>query len=428
MGRAGVAQEPLVQRLVGGQVLVGGGYPLIEDFAVHGILGDAYAQADAVAHSPQVLRVPVVVVVDVRLNLWVSGLEGQLALSHGQLKAGVHADVVGVVVDFHLCRTVLAGHQHGLELHIVAQRRVCGGVAHSNLGHRSLHVGSFALRPVQHRRRWVVAQVLAHALSIMHHADTETLQVLRGADAGEHQQLRRCHRAGTEDDLIALDGERLAAAFGLHSHRFLAVEQDPVGGHAATNCQVQAVSCRVQIVEGVAHPHALNGVAGPGRHAGRFRVVLVLVDRVALSNAGLLEGRGVGHPFGAGIAANGDRAVVAVNVASPKIEVSLHLVEVGQALGKAPLVVAPLGPAVIVLGNATQQHLAVDGAGAAGGPAPGNLQVGHFVGHVAPVGPAVGPIRRQEHVVAQLDIVGQMVDRRIVRTGLEQQHRYIRIL
>ena len=121
----------------------------------------------------------------------------------------------------------------------------------------------------------------------------------------------------------------------------------------------------VEVVEGVAHADAVDGVAGARRHAGGLRVVLVLLDGVALGDAGLLEGDGVGQPFRAGIAPDRNRAVVAVEVASAEVQVRLHLVEVGQAASEAPLVVAPRGPAVVVLGNATQQHLTVDGAGAA---------------------------------------------------------------
>ena len=90
--------------------------------------------------------------------------------------------------------TVLAGHEHGRELHVVFQRAARHLVAQAHLDHRSLHVGLVALRLVDGGGRWMVAQVLAHAGGIMHHADAQALQVVLGADAGEHQDLRAMPR------------------------------------------------------------------------------------------------------------------------------------------------------------------------------------------------------------------------------------------
>ena len=267
------------------------------------------------------------------LDVRVGGLEGQLSLSHRELEAGVHSDVVAVVVDFDLGRAVLAGHQHRLELHVVAQGGVGGGVAHTDLGHRGLHVGPLAGRPVQHRSRRVVPQVLAHSRRVMHHIDAKALQVVGRPDTGEHQQLGRRHGAAANDDLVTLDREHLAAALGFHPDGPLALEQHPVSGDASPDGEVEAVAGGVQVVQGVAHAHAVDGVAGAGRHSGGIGVVLVFVDGVALGHAGLLEGDCVGQPFRAGVAPHRDGPVVAVEVAAAEVEVGLHLVEIGQTAG-----------------------------------------------------------------------------------------------
>ena len=88
--------------------------------------------------------------------------------------------------------------------------------------------------------------------------------------------------------------------------------------------------------------------------------------------AGLLEGQGVGHPLAAGRAAHRHRSGGAVKVVAPEVQVRLQLVEIGQHPGIAPLVIAPLGPPVVIVGDAPVHHLPVHRAGAAGGLAPGD--------------------------------------------------------
>ena len=43
----------------------------------------------------------------------------------------------------------------------------------------------------------------------------DVAQVVGGADAGEHEQLRGCDGAGGQDDLVAVDDEGLAVALDL---------------------------------------------------------------------------------------------------------------------------------------------------------------------------------------------------------------------
>ena len=81
--------------------------------------------------------------------------------------------------------------------------------------------------------------------------------------------------------------------------------------------------------------------------------------------------------------------------------VRLHHIEVGHQLLEAPLVVSPLRPTVVVLGNAADKGLPVDGAGPAGHLAPGNLDLGLIgaPGRVLPV------------VVAVPDTLGRLCSR-----------------
>jgi hypothetical protein len=52
----------------------------------------------------------------------------------------------------------------------------------------------------------VVLQVLADAGQVVHDVDAERLEVVRVADAGELQQLRRVDRAAAQDHLAGGDG------------------------------------------------------------------------------------------------------------------------------------------------------------------------------------------------------------------------------
>ena len=66
----------------------------------------------------------------------------------------------------------------------------------------------------------VVLQILADAGQIHEDVDPVCLQMVRGADAGDHQQARGVHGARTQHDLLA--GRRPPSLAGLeviHSHR-----------------------------------------------------------------------------------------------------------------------------------------------------------------------------------------------------------------
>ena len=128
----------------------------------------------------------------------------------------------------------------------------------------------------------------------------------------------------------------------------------------------------------------------------------------------------MGQPFVGAVAAHGDGAVGAVPVVV-EVVVVFHPAEEGEDAGVAPFVVAPFGPAVVVFRDAAVEYLAVDGGGAAGGLAAGDDQVGLLRRYPGAVGPAVGAVGGEEDVVAQLEVVGQVVEVGVVRAGFQQQ-------
>ena len=111
-----------------------------------------------------------------------------------------------------------------------------------------------------------------------------------------------------------------------------------------------------------------------------------------------------------------------------KIQVGFHLAEVGQDLHEGPLVIAPGGPVVVVLRDTAVEPLPINGAGAPGRLATRDLQRRLLRRDGGDIVPAMGPIGRQPHIVAQHEVIGEMLEVRVIRSGLEEAHRPARIL
>ena len=245
------------------------------------------------------------------------------------------------------------------------------------------------------------------------------------ADAGQQQDVGRADGAGGQDNLLALDGEGLAAALHLDAHGLLALEDDAAGDAVGPDGQVQAVSGRVEIAQGGAPADAIGVVEGYRADAAGLGVVVVGDFGEPLVAAGLEEGGLVGQQFLALEASGDDGAVGVVEVIAGEVGVGLDAPQEGQQLDEAPLVVAHLGPGVVVLRYSAQEHLAVDGAGAAGDLAAGHHHGWGGVGGLAPELPVV--VAGHDvggGGVAELDLVGKLLEIRVVAAGLQQQHRY----
>ena len=255
--------------------------------------------------------------------------------------------------------------------------------------------------------------------------DAELVQRGRRADAREHQYLGRRDGPGAEDDFLALDGERLAAALHLGADGLLAVEQHAVDNDVGLDRQVQAVAGSAEEGQRRAHAHAVGVVHRDGADAARLRVVHVRVVGESGGTGGVVERLLRRQPGLAGKAAHRNEAVVVVEVVGPKVHVGFQLAQVGQDAGEAPLVVAQGGPGVVVLRHAAQQHLAVDGAGAAHhAPARDGHRLGRQRSRIALERPVVRRVNgRGCLVVAKLQVIGVGLELRVVRPRFQQQHR-----
>src|SRR5215510_2373460 len=140
-----------------------------------------------------------------------------------------------------------------------------------------------------------------------------------------------------------------------------------------------------------------------------------------------MKGDRMGKPLLRLVSAHGDRTIGAVEV-PPEIQIVFHLAEVRQDFEEGPLVIAPGGPVIVVLRDAAVENLPIDGAGAPGRLAAGYRQLGLLWGDGRHISPAMRAIGRQPHIVAELKVIGEMLEVRVIRSGLEEEHRSARIL
>ena len=249
------------------------------------------------------------------------------------------------------------------------------------------------------------------------------------ANPGEQQNLRGTDGPGGEDDLITLYNESLAAAFQFHPGGPVAVEQDAVDQAVGAYGQVQAVAGLVQVAHGSADADAVGVVQGRRPYAVSIRVVVVGTVGVAGGPGSVVEGLLGRHPVLALEAVHHYWAIAAMEIVAAVVRVRLNLAEIGQHVGVGPFVVAEGCPGIVVLGHAPQEYLAVDGAGPAGNLAPGHHHRRGLVGGPADELPVMVA---GHHVglggVAELHLLGQILEVRIVGPGLQQQHGLGRIL
>ena len=139
----------------------------------------------------------------------------------------------------------------------------------------------------------------------------------------------------------------------------------------------------------------------------------------ALVSGSLVEGLLVGRPLILGMTAAHDGAVIAVEFVS-EVLVGLHAFEIGEDVVERPLVVAPFSPAVIVFTDAAEELGVVDGTGAAGDLAAGDIHVGLGGGASAEVPDVLGVVNSPA-AVGQPDLFGDAFEFREVAAGFEEE-------
>ena len=270
------------------------------------------------------------------------------------------------------------------------------------------------------------------ALQVVHERDAEALELPGRPDAGALQDRRAPDRARGEHDDVRVD----SLARREDDRAGTAVDQlDAVDGDARPDLEVGAPAGRREIRDRRALPYAIDLVDGQRPRSHGTRRVEVLDDLVTGLRATVQERAHDRAQALAGEAADRHRAAGAVPVAAGGVV--LRAPEVGQDRLPRPVVVAQADPAVEVAAVGAHRIAAVDGRGAAddlaardGHDARG-LDAEARLGRrgrddarrlVAPV--VVHPAERP----GAADVLRHLLDGRIVRTGLQQEHRDVGIL
>src|SRR5262245_41935898 len=156
-------------------------------------------------------------------------------------------------------------------------------------------------------------------------------------------------------------------------------------------------------------------------------MVLVRIIAKVGVNTGPVKGQGLWHPLVPLIAVYRDWAVLAVEFPTT-IVVVFHLTEIRQYLLIGPFGIAPCGPVVIILRNATVQHLPIDRARTAGRLATRDSQPVLLWCELRYVAPVMRAIGGEPHIIAQLEVIGQVREGGVIRPGLQQEHRCTGVL
>ena len=286
----------------------------------------------------------------------------------------------------------------------------------------------------------MVFQVLPHAGEVVYHWNPQAPQLRGRPHAGEQHQVRRAHRAGAENDLLGLHGESISTALHQQAGGFCPLKHDPADLAIGAHRQVETMARLSQVAQGSAEPHPVVVVAHAWTDAIGVRMVVVVGLVVTAGPAGAEKGPlhciprvriGMVHE-------DGPLGTVVVSVL---VDISFRFAEERQDLFVTPLVIAAGGPRVEILGNASIEGRGVDRAGPTGNPAPGHQHRRRQVGRgrcklpVVRVGGQPDRVagggsrsrRNRSGGKAVLELVGQQFEVQIVRPGLQQQHRALRI-
>jgi hypothetical protein len=212
----------------------------------------------------------------------------------------------------------------------------------------------------------VVLEVAADAGPVRDHLDAVLGGVVRGADAGEHEQLRGVDGAATEDDLrLGFDLGPVAALLVLDAGGPPAVEQHPRHPRARLGGQLRPAKRRLQV--GVGGAVALPVL--PGHLVEAHPFLFAAVDVLGPGESDLhrrLDER-LRELVGRALVGDVQRPTRPVELGVAVDFVVLGPLEVREQLLVSPPLVAVVGPVVVVGGVAADVDHRVDRAGPAEG-------------------------------------------------------------
>ena len=262
-----LALHPRVQRLVRFKRLGGRLDAPIYDVLPRFMLAQLGADANRLAHALKVERLLEVVVVQQRLRVGIRGLELELAGAKREVEPDYHTHADGRHSVAAAVNAIRGVDVH-IDDHIVFHIRAGGGVAQPELNARAecLQVVLRLGAPGYIHQR-MVAQVLPHAGQVFEDGDAQFAQMVGGADAGQHQDLGRAHRAAAEYDFAAFHHEPFAAALNIHADCAIAVEDDAMHNAVGADGEVEAVAGQAEIAQVGAPADAFRVVQGQRPYA-----------------------------------------------------------------------------------------------------------------------------------------------------------------
>ena len=251
-----------------------------------------------------------------------------------------------------------------------------------------------------------------------------------GPDARAQEDRRRVHRTGAEHDLAALDRGPLAIELHAHADRSTPFQHHPIDEGVADDAKVRTAAGRLEVR--VVRRDALftHGVTidRVRRNALARRRVVVRAPAVATRERRAAQRAVNGTPSLLRDPEDGHRPVDAVPRIATEVVLGLEPAIRGQHVIPPPARKAPL---VVIFGHWPDREDAVDRRRATHSPpAPQEL------GLLQPCAPRLqcGVLQGLELVMpddeagVQRPHLGCCIGRPPVRTGLEQQHRPMRIL
>ena len=284
--------------------------------------------------------------------------------------------------------------------------------------------GRRVVGPREHDHRGqMILQILADG-QVDERVHADLFQMIGGADARQHQEVRRVERAAGEDHLAVGGRLHLHAVVRIgDAARAGSVHDDARDVGAGFHAQVRALLGRAQ--EGV----------GGGRAAPVADRVLAAAEALALRAVVIVRHRQARlarrlHPRGeqriVGLGEFGAERAVAAAIFIGAALPGLAAAEIGQAVGVAPAVRAVPRPAVVIAAVAARVGHDVDGGGAAQHLAARGLDAAALerlfrLGVIAPV---------EHRPVVHLAHAERDVDERVpvARASLQQQNAAVRVL
>ena len=268
----------------------------------------------------------------------------------------------------------------------------------------------------------MVHQVLADARQVRDRLDPQLRQLIRRTDAAPQEDRRTHDRPRGEHDLPSPHLLQLPVALDPQPHRAAVLDQHAVDEAVAADGEVEPVAGGREEAEVGRPARHLAGAAAVHRRprdARRLRVVLIAVLLEARRQAGVVEPLLHRSQLLARPATHGNGTALAVEVAA-FVPVVLDRAEVGEALLPAPALVAGhLRPAVVVARRPADGDPRVDGGRTSDQLPP--RQRRHASRHECRVEPPVVVNRRG--LVDAVHVVRERLKRRVVWTGVEQEHR-----